>query len=108
MELKELKISDKENSFKFVLIVNDKEVGFGYIFNREINPIEVYIEKEFQSNGYGKFLFNSLLSILKEKGLKGMLFKINESNYKFINIIQKAGAQIIGKQDLDIKFVLKI
>ena len=42
MELVELKISDKENSVKYALMVNGKNVGSGYIFSRETNPIEIY------------------------------------------------------------------
>lgn len=108
MELIELKSSDKENSVKYLLVLEGKEIGSGYIFEREINPIEVYIAKEHQSNGYGKKLFNSLLKVLRGKGLKGVIFKINENNYRFINIIGKAGGVEIGRDFPEIKFVIKL
>ena len=108
MELIELEMSDKENSVKYVLIVNSEEVGYGYIFNRETNPIEVYIDDNYQSNGYGKLLLNSLLNILKEKGLKGVTFKLDENDYRFINIIKQAGAVEVGRQFPDIKFIIKL
>ena len=108
MELKELSFSDKENSVKFVLMNSGEEVGYGYIFSREINPIEIYINEENQSSGYGKFLFNSLLNILREHGLKGVVFQLNESDYRFINIIRKAGAVEIGRQFSEMKFIIKL
>ena len=100
--------SDKEDSYKYVLKVQDKQIGFGYIFNREINPIEIYIDKENQSNGYGKFLFNALIKEAKNKGLKGMIFELNENQYRFINIILQAGAVQIGKNKDKVKLMLKL
>ena len=108
MELVELKVSDKENAIKYVLIVNDKEIGVGYIFSREINPIEIYIVEDYQSNGYGKFLFNSLLNILKSRNLKGIIFSIDKNNYRFINIIGQAGAIEFGRDGAKINFALKL
>lgn len=108
MELIKSKTSDKENSVKYVLMDMNEEIGYGYIFDREINPIEIYINENFQSNGYGKFLFNSLLSILKKSNLKGLIFEINQSNYKFINIITQCGAIEFGRQLPNIRFVIKL
>ena len=107
MELVELKVSDKENSIKYKLLSEDKEVAHGYIFNRETNPIEIYVEQDYQSNGYGKLLFTSLLNVLKNKGLKGAIFQLDENNYKIINIIKNAGGVEIGRNLPVIKFLLK-
>ena len=107
MELVESKVSDKENSVKYVLILNDKEIGVGYIFSRETNPIEIYISEDYQSNGYGKFLFNSLLKILKSRNLKGVIFSIDKDNYRFINIIGQAGAIEFGRDGVKHNFALK-
>ena len=100
--------SDRENSYKYVLEVQDKQIGFGYIFNREINPIEIYIDKQYQSNGYGKFLFNELIKEAKNQGMEGMIFELNENQYRFINIILQAGAMQFGKNKDTVKFVLKL
>ena len=108
MELIESKISDKENSVMYQLISHEGEVAHGYIFNREINPIEVYVNKEYQSNGYGKLLFKSLLKILKDNGLKGIIFILDESNFKIINIIKDLGAVELGRNLPEIKFLLKL
>ena len=108
MELIELKNSDKENSIKYLLKNNDEELGCGYIFNKELNPIEIYIEEKHQSNGYGKFFFNSLLKIFKDNGVKGMIFEVDRNNFKFMNIIQKAGGREVGRELLTIKYVIKL
>ena len=108
MELIQLQTSDKENSVKYLLKLDGKDIGYGYIFDRENNPIEIFIAEEHQSNGYGKIFFNSLLKIVKNKGLKGVLFKVDRSNYRFINIIQKAGAFEIGREALEIKYAIKL
>ncbi|MBQ8425923.1 MAG: GNAT family N-acetyltransferase [Clostridia bacterium] len=108
MELIQLKISDKDNSIKYVLKLSGKEIGYAYIFSRENNPIEIYIDEDYQSNGYGKILFNSLLKILKSKGLKGCVFEIDESNYRFINILTNAGAMKVGSHLSMIKFIIKL
>lgn len=108
MELVELKVSDKEKSVKYKLMSSGKEVAHGYIFSRETNPIEIYVEKDYQSNGYGKLLFNSLVNVLKKKGLKGLIFQLDESNFKIINIIKKYGAVEISRNMTEIKFLLKL
>ena len=108
MELVKLSTSDKDDSVKYVLKLNGKEIGHGYIFSREINPIEIYIEKDYQSNGCGKFLFSSLLNILKASGLKGIIFELDENCYKFINIIKQSGAIEVGRQLPKIKFIVKL
>lgn len=107
MELVELKISDKENAVKYVLRVKDEEVGYGYIFNREVNPIEVYVGKDYQSNGYGKFIFNSLLNVLRGKNLKGIIFEVDAGNFRFINIVKQAGALELGRFP-KVKLALKL
>lgn len=108
MEIIKSDKSDKENSYKYVLKVQDKQIGFGYIFHREINPIEIYIDKEYQSNGYGKFLFNALVKEAKSQGLKGMIFELNENQYRFITIILQAGAAQISKNNDKVKLCLKL
>lgn len=107
MELVELKVSDKEKSVKYVLSIKDKEIGYGYIFNREVNPIEIYVDKNYQSNGYGKFLFNSLIKVLKGKNLKGIIFEVDAENYRFINIVKQAGALEVGRFP-NVKLALKL
>lgn len=99
---------DQCDPIRYSLRLEDIEVGYGYVFDRKNNPIEIYIHEQYRSNGYGKYLFAQLLQILKERGVVGVTFEAAEENYRFITIIGQAGAQQIGKVDKIIKFVLKI
>lgn len=108
MELLKSRNSDKENSVKYVLKEQDTDIGYGYIYSREVNPIEIYVYEKYQSNGYGKALFNFLLNELKQSGVKGAIFELDESQYRFKNIISQAGAFEIGRNLPKIKYVLKI
>lgn len=108
MKVVKIKISDKENSVKYLLKIENKEVGYGYIFDREVNPIEIYIDKQFQSNGYGKKLFKTLLKEMKGQGVKGMLFEVENENYRFANIISQMGAQEISRNNNTKQYVLRI
>ena len=94
--------------FRYSLKLDGKEIGCGYIYDREINPIEIYIDENHRSNGYGKYLFSQLLQIAKERSVAGMIFEVAEENYRFITIIGQVGAKRIGKNGAIIKFVLKI
>ena len=110
-ELKEVikaDVSDRELADKYILKVDGKEVGFGYLFNRETNPIEIFVLKEFQSNGYGKFWFGELLRVLKQGERLGVLFEVKDSDYRFRNIIMQAGAFEIGRNLPTIKYALKL
>ncbi len=108
MKVVKTKISDKDNSVKYLFKVEDEEVGHGYIFNREVNPIEVYIDEQFQSNGYGKKLFKVLLKEIKDKGIKGIIFSISNEQQRFANIISQAGAVEVSRNGKITEYVLKI
>ena len=108
MKIKQQKVSEIQNSTKFVLEKNNEIIGRGYIIKREINPIEVYIVPEHQSNGYGKYLFAYLFNQTKNKGNKALFFELSEDQTRFRNIIVKHGALEVGKNGNKTKYVLKI
>ena len=108
MQVLQLDSSDKENSTKFVIEIDNKEVGFGYLFEKDVNPIEIYVEKEHQSNGYGKALFKTILEVAKKRNIKGMIFEVEESQFQFQNIIMQLGAKQISKKNNTIKYILQI
>ena len=83
-------------------------MGYGYIFDREVNPIEIYVHEQYRSYGYGKYLFSQLVQIAQKQGVKGMLFEVAASNYRFVTILGQSGAQHLGQRDGIIKFVLKL
>lgn len=93
MEIVELKNLNIVNAKKYALMDGDKQIGYGYIKNCDINPIEIYVSEEYRSNGYGKFLFSKLVDIAERKGIVAFKFEIELSNYRMINIILNAGGK---------------
>lgn len=108
MEIVKANTSDQEDSIKYLLTFQGKEVGYGYLFDRAINPIEIYITKEYQSNGCGKFLFQYLAEVMKKQGDTGMIFELTKDQIRFQNIIMQAGAVQVGAYKDKIKYILKL
>ena len=100
--------SDKPNTEKYIMKINNQEIGFGYLIETEINPIEIFINEDQRSNGYGKLLFAKLLQICKEKGLKVLFFELKNEDYRMIIIITSLGARHIGTNYGINKFVLPV
>lgn len=108
MQIVKCKESDKENSIKYLLTQDNKEIGCGYIFAREINPIEIYIIEEMRSNGYGKLLFTKLLQIVYDSGRINLVFDIELQNYRMNNILSSLGAQHVGTNDEKNRWVIPV
>lgn len=100
--------SDKPNSEKYLLTEGDRQIGYGYIIERETNPIEIFVTKEMRSNGYGKFLFNNLIQIEKERDKKVLLFEVDRENYRLTNIISSLGAHRIESGEKSIRLALPL
>ena len=99
---------DQSETVKYSLLLEGAEVGYGYVFDRDINPIEIYIYEQYRSNGYGKYLFSQLARIAKDRGVASMIFEVPESNYRFITIIGQLGAVRLGSDGFIVKFLLKL
>lgn len=108
MELLKCETSDIENTEKYILKDNDKELGYGYIISAEINPIEIFIYEKERSNGYGKLLFSKLLQILKEKGTKLLTFDLPEEQYRMINIVSSFGGRYISIKNGVKRYILPV
>lgn len=100
--------SDKANSEKYLLMDGDRQIGYGYIIETEMNPIEIFVNEEERSNGYGKLLFKNLIQIAKENGKNALFFEIKRENYRFTNIVSSSGARRIGTNDGITKWVLPL
>lgn len=100
--------SDKENSTKYLLKKDDKEIGHGYIFSRLVNPIEIYINEKAQSNGYGKMLFTKLLQIIYDGGKTNLVFEIEIQNYKMNNILSSLGGRHVGTNNGKNRWVMPV
>lgn len=92
MDIIKCDMSDRINSDKYILQDNEKQIGYGYIIDSEINPIDIFINEEERSNGYGELLFSQLLKIIKQDNKKPLIFEVKKTNYRISNIISKLGA----------------
>lgn len=108
MQIYKCKESDKEKSEKYIFKDGEKEIGIGYFIENEINPIYIFINEEYRSNGYGKRLFLQMIKVAKDHGLKVLMFEIKNENYRIINIIASFGALNIGTSNGIQKWVLPI
>ena len=100
--------SDKNDAEKYELKNGEQVIGFAYYFGTEINPIEIYVNENERSNGYGKLLFAKMLEVAKEKGAKSLFFQIEDNNYIVSNIVSSAGAIHLSSTDGITKWVLPI
>lgn len=108
MQVYKCEKSDRENAEKYIFKDGEKELGYGYFMQTEINPIDIFIHEEFRSKGYGKELFLQMIKVAKDHGVKAMMFQIGIENYRIINIIASFGALNIGTSDGIQKWVLPI
>ena len=100
--------SDKENSTKYLLTKDDKEIGCGYIFSRLVNPIEIYIKEEARSNGYGKMLFIKLLQIIHDSDRTNLMFEIEIQNHEMNNILSSLGGRHVGTNNGKNRWVMPV
>ena len=100
LKIVKLNVSDKENSDKYVLKFNEKEIGYSYIFHEaKNNNIYIFINQDNRSNGFGSFLFGEMLKIIKSSKLSHLFFDIEKPNYSANNIIAKFNGQILSEDD---------
>lgn len=78
----------KDNSLVYILEKDHQIIGYGFLNNKKKNKIEILIKDEYQSNGYGKVLFEKMLEELKEIGDRDVKLTISKDNYKIKNIIK--------------------
>lgn len=100
LKIVKLNVSDKENSDKYVLKLDAKEIGYSYIFHEvKSNNIFIFVNQENRSNGFGSFLFGEMLKIIKSSKLSHLFFDIEKPNYSANNIIAKFNGQILSEDD---------
>lgn len=103
-----LKTSDKPNSSKFMLKLNNKEIGYSYIFpNNDSNKIYIFINEDMRSNGFGSKTFEQLVKLLKQSNLDHLIFNIEKSNICANNIIAKFGGKLLSEDNCK-NWLLKI
>lgn len=86
-ELKE-EVDIKDNSLVYILEKDHQIIGYGFLNNEKENRIEILIKDEYQSNGYGKILFEKMIEELKKIGDREVKLTISKDNYRIKNIIK--------------------
>ena len=78
----------KNNTYQSweIIWVDNARIGDIYLTDRD--EIGIFLDKEFQSNGYGSIAINEFM---KKNGKKRYLANINPTNYKSIQFFGKQG-----------------
>ena len=78
----------KNNTYQSWDIIWVDNVRIGDIYLTDRDEIGIFLDKEFQSNGYGSIAINEFM---KKNGKKRYLANINPTNYKSIQFFGKHG-----------------
>ena len=78
----------KNNTYQSWDIIWVDDVRIGNIYLTDRDEIGIFLDKEFQSNGYGGIAINEFM---KKNGKKRYLANINPTNYKSIQFFGKHG-----------------
>jgi len=78
----------KNNTYQSWDIIWVDNVRIGNIYLTDRDEIGIFLDKEFQSNGYGSIAINEFM---KKNGKKRYLANINPTNYKSIQFFGKHG-----------------
>ena len=78
----------ENNSYQAWDIILVDEVKVGNIYLTERDEIGIFIDKRFQSKGYGSI---AIEKFMKKNGKKRYLANINHTNYKSIQFFGKHG-----------------
>ena len=88
-----------ENPFSRIFVYELDEKLIGYISFRVIDQnadiMNFLIDTPFQSLGYGKELFKTILYELKDEGVTTLVLEVRSKNLKAINLYEKFGAKRI-------------
>ena len=78
----------KNNTYQSWDIIWVDNVRIGYIYLTDRDEIGIFLDKKFQSNGYGSIAINEFM---KKNGKKRYLANISPTNYKSIQFFGKHG-----------------
>ena len=87
-----------ENYLYLIARLNNVEIGYiGVSISFEQSDLlYICIKKDFRGKGCATVLFNSMLTLLKEKGVRTILLEVNEHNMPAINLYNKLGFEQIN------------
>ena len=94
-----------ENFCIFMLNSNNTEIGYGQIiFNNNIYTIVNFgIVNNYRNKGYGECLLNYLINLAHDNNISKIFIRVEEDNFKAINLYFKTGFKIVGNYTTWIK-----
>lgn len=108
-------IEKNSNNFEFdetnTTYILEKEktiIGYGFLKSDSNNVIEIFIKEEYQSNGYGKYLFSKMHEVLKNENYKDIKLTIKKDNYRIKNIIIFYGGKQLYTTATEESYILPI
>ena len=89
-------IENQKNNY--VLEQGEKIIGFFIvkIVADEAELLHLGISKDKQGKGFGRYLFQNLLAMLKQKQVQRLFLEVRASNQKAIRLYQSFGAKRVG------------
>lgn len=110
LKIKDIKYEQKQPYYKdnfcvFVLNSYNHEIGYGQIiYNNNIYTIvNLGIINEYQGMGYGEALLSYLINIAYDNKISEIFIRVDEHNFKAINLYTKIGFVNIGNYTTWIK-----
>ncbi|MGB2079608.1 MAG: ribosomal protein S18-alanine N-acetyltransferase [Vibrio sp.] len=87
-------------AFNQSLKVNDKIIGYFYsqLIVDELSLLTIAIDPDYQSQGYGKQLFQYFIAQGKEKGANSIYLEVRPSNQAAIKLYQDFGFEEIARR----------
>ncbi|MCM8759629.1 MAG: GNAT family N-acetyltransferase [Candidatus Omnitrophica bacterium] len=86
----------KKNVLRYVLIIDDKIAGYGFLWDlhRDFPSLGICISDDFHGKGLGKILLDYLINFAKSKNKKGLCLTVYNDNEKALNLYKKVGFEI--------------
>ena len=81
------------------ILLDNKKVGYINLISNPFNMIELFIEENYRSNGYGSNSFKLLLEDLKKDNINNLIITIQVDNIPMMRIINHYKSIIKNKND---------
>lgn len=85
-----------KNTERFIAIIDEKIVGYGFLWNlnTDFPSLGICIRDGFQGKGIGKRLMEYLINFAKRKNKKGLCLTVYRDNERAFNLYKKFGFEI--------------
>ncbi len=101
-----MKIFNSENDYYFVLIVNNKIIGYSMLrfFGTKIPSFGICLRKDYENQGYGSIMIEKTIKKAKELGYTEVILHVHKENSRAIDIYKQTGFKIT-QQNLDTRVI---